>query len=35
MFDYQFYYKMTATNVRIHMKSADAARGIWIFIKRV
>ncbi len=35
MFDYQFDYKMTATNVRIHMKSADASRGIWIFIKRV
>ncbi|WP_375401789.1 photoactive yellow protein [uncultured Sphingomonas sp.] len=35
MFDYQFDYKMTATNVRIHMKSADAASGIWIFIKRV
>ena len=35
MFDYQFDYKMQATNVRIHMKSADAARGIWIFIKRV
>lgn len=35
MFDYQFDYKMSATNVRIHMKSADAARGIWIFIKRV
>ena len=35
MFDYQFDYKMTATNVRIHMKSADASQGIWIFIKRV
>ncbi len=35
MFDYQFDYKMQATNVRIHMKSADASRGIWIFIKRV
>lgn len=35
MFDYQFDYKMKATNVRIHMKSADATRGIWIFIKRV
>lgn len=35
MFDYQFDYKMKATNVRIHMKSADASRGIWIFIKRV
>ena len=35
MFDYQFDYKMQATSVRIHMKSADAARGIWIFIKRV
>jgi photoactive yellow protein len=35
MFDYQFAYKMTATNVRIHMKSADTSRGIWIFIKRV
>ncbi len=35
MFDYQFDYKMAATNVRIHMKSADATRGIWIFIKRV
>lgn len=35
MFDYQFGYKMQATNVRIHMKSADAARGIWVFIKRV
>lgn len=35
MFDYQFDYKMRQTNVRIHMKSADAARGIWVFIKRV
>ena len=35
MFDYQFDYKMQTTNVRIHMKSADASRGIWIFIKRV
>lgn len=35
MFDYQFDYKMQPTNVRIHLKSADAARGIWIFIKRV
>ena len=35
MFDYQFDYKMQATNVRIHMKSQDAAKGIWIFIKRV
>ena len=35
MFDYQFDYKMTPTNVRIHMKSADASRGVWIFIKRV
>ena len=35
MFDYQFDYKMQATNVRIHMKSADASRGVWIFIKRV
>lgn len=35
MFDYKFDYKMTATNVRIHMKSADASQGIWIFIKRV
>ena len=35
MFDYQFDYKMTSTNVRIHMKSADAKQGIWIFIKRV
>jgi photoactive yellow protein len=35
MFDYQFDYKMQATNVRIHMKSADASQGIWIFIKRV
>lgn len=35
MFDYHFDYKMTSTNVRIHMKSADASRGIWIFIKRV
>ncbi len=35
MFDYQFAYKMETTNVRIHMKSQDAARGIWVFIKRV
>ena len=35
MFDYWFDYKMQPTNVRIHMKSADTARGIWIFIKRV
>lgn len=35
MFDYQFDYKMKPTNVRIHLKSADAKRGIWIFIKRV
>ena len=35
MFDYHFDYKMKATNVRIHMKSADATQGIWIFIKRV
>lgn len=35
MFDYQFDYKMQRTNVRIHMKSADAARGVWVFIKRV
>lgn len=35
MFDYQFDYKMEATKVRIHMKSADASQGIWIFIKRV
>lgn len=35
MFDYWFDYKMQQTNVRIHMKSADTARGIWIFIKRV
>ena len=35
MFDYQFDYKMNPTNVRIHMKSADAKQGIWIFIKRV
>lgn len=35
MFDYQFDYKMQATNVRIHMKSADASKGVWIFIKRV
>lgn len=35
MFDYQFDYKMMPTNVRIHMKSANAKQGIWIFIKRV
>lgn len=35
MFDYQFDYKMSPTNVRIHMKSANASQGIWIFIKRV
>lgn len=35
MFDYQFAYKMKPTNVRIHMKSANAAQGIWVFIKRV
>lgn len=35
MFDYQFDYKMKPTNVRIHLKSADARQGIWIFIKRV
>lgn len=35
MFDYQFDYKMNPTNVRIHMKSADASQGIWVFIKRV
>lgn len=35
MFDYHFDYKLKATNVRIHMKSADTTRGIWIFIKRV
>ena len=35
MFDYQFAYKMAPVNVRIHMKSADASRGIWVFIKRV
>ena len=35
MFDYYFDYKMTATNVRIHMKSADTSQGIWIFIKRI
>ena len=35
LFDYKFDYKQESTNVRIHMKSADAARGIWFFIKRV
>ena len=35
MFDSQFDYKMTSTNVRIHMKSADSTQVIWIFIKRV
>ena len=35
MFDYQFDYKTAPMNVRIHMKSADASHGIWIFIKRL
>ena len=35
MFDYQFAYKMNPTQVRIHMKSANSAQGIWVFIKRV
>ena len=35
LFDYVFDYQQATTNVRIHMKSADASRGIWIFIKRV
>ena len=35
MFDYEFAYKMAPINVRIHMKSANAAQGIWVFIKRV
>ena len=35
MFDYHFDYKLSPMNVRIHMKSANASQGIWIFIKRV
>lgn len=35
IFDYTFDYKMEKTNVRIHMKSADTSRGIWVFVKRV
>ena len=35
LFDYVFDYQQAITNVHIHMKSADASRGIWIFIKRV
>ena len=35
MFDYQFAYKMNPVNVRIHMKSANSAQGIWVFIKQL
>ncbi|MEM8799256.1 MAG: photoactive yellow protein [Pseudomonadota bacterium] len=35
VFDYEFDYKMAPTKVRIHMKSSDASKGIWVFIKRV
>lgn len=35
VFDYEFDYKMNPTKVRIQMKTSDASKGIWIFIKRV
>jgi photoactive yellow protein len=35
LFDYQFDYKMNPVNVKIHMKSDDVSRGIWVFIKRI
>ncbi len=35
VFEYVFDYKMEPTKVRVHMKSASANEGIWIFIKRL
>lgn len=35
IFEYAFDYKMTATKVRVHMKSAAVGDDVWIFIKRL
>ena len=35
MLDYEFDYKMTATRVRIHMKSNPDGQTCWMFIKRL
>ncbi len=35
LLDYTFDYKMETTRVRIHLKSADTSKGIWMFIKRL
>ncbi len=34
LLDYTFDYKMEKARVRIHLKSEDAQKGIWMFIKR-
>ena len=35
VFDYTFDYKMTPTQVRVHMKKAISGDSYWIFVKRL